>query len=242
MATQSRAPVILLTRPAAQSERFAQDLRRRVADCPIIVSPLLVPVFVEPVIPSRDWAAVIFTSETAVESVQRNAAYAELLSIRAFCVGDRTAKVAEAAGFRVHSANGTSRELAALIVSEVIAGPLLYLHGRETRGGLGEALNSAGLETVSLVCYAQEECGLSDEAIAALKGEGAVIAPVFSPRTGEILRRQVEQIGGSRSLSVVAISAAVEGFAGVEVIVAAQPTAFDVMNAVESKLRSLAEP
>ncbi|MEO8243532.1 MAG: uroporphyrinogen-III synthase [bacterium] len=242
MVPQSRAPVILLTRPAPQSEQFAAAVRVRFPDCPVVLSPLLAPVYFAPPIPPRDWTAVIFTSRTAVQSVERNAAYGAALPKLAFCVGNGTAQAATELGLHAISADGTSEDLLTLIRDHAPGGPLLYLHGREMREDLAEMLNSAGIETVSLTTYAQEAVALSPEAILTLHSGAPVIAPIFSPRTGAILARQLPHPPSGLTLCIVAISSAVDGIAGAEMVVARQPTADAVLNAIANKLQSLCEP
>ena len=90
MARQSQ-PTILLTRPLAQSQRFAAMVGGAV------IAPLMVPEFLSPPLPTRDFAAVVLTSETGVEAARRISAAGAPLPKRAFCVGDRTAKAAQAA-------------------------------------------------------------------------------------------------------------------------------------------------
>ena len=63
MARQSRAPTILLTRPQAQSRRFAQELRQ-VTDLPVLIAPLMEAHVLAPDLPKASFRAVILTSET----------------------------------------------------------------------------------------------------------------------------------------------------------------------------------
>ena len=86
MAPQSRAYPILLTRPAAQSARFAMVLQRRFVGVNILIAPLIEAVFLQPFVPRRDWAGVIFTSETGAMSARRIAADGTALPELAFCV------------------------------------------------------------------------------------------------------------------------------------------------------------
>ena len=234
MATQS---AILLTRPAAQSMRFADALRARVPDVAVVISPLIVPEYLTAGIPNRDWAALILSSETAAKAARRIAADGTALPSRAFCVGAQTARVARQAGFDAVSADGDGQALVALIRAQMIAGPLLYLSGRETRFDLANTLSEGGLETISVVVYAQNIQPLSDEATAVLLKQARVIAPVFSPRTGTILSQELARIGAMAVVDVVAISlAAGAAFSPGNVTTALHPDAPSMVQAVVARL------
>jgi uroporphyrinogen-III synthase len=234
MATQS---AILLTRPAAQSQRFAEALRVRVPDVVVVISPLIVPAFLTPDIPARDWTAVIFSSETAVQAARRIAADGGRLPSRAFCVGAQTARMAREAGFDAVSADGDGQALLALIQAQTPAGPLLHLCGRETRVDLAKMLSESRLETVSAVVYAQDILPLTAEATKLLLQDTPVLAPVFSPRTGAILAHELARIGARARVHVVAISpAAGEAFAPKDVTTALHPDAPSMIEAVASRL------
>ena len=62
MVRQSQAS-FLLTRPLAQSQRFAHGL---IGD--VVISPLMAPEFLRPKIAQKPYAAMIFTSETGVQA------------------------------------------------------------------------------------------------------------------------------------------------------------------------------
>ena len=245
MAPQSRAPTILLTRPAAQSSRFAAALTEHLPGIRIVTSPLIAPRFLSPALPDRDWTALILTSETAALSAQRITADHATLPRRAFCVGDRTAATARAAGFAPLSAKGDAAALVALILSHHPASPLLHLRGVESRGDIADQLITAGIETFEAISYAQESQDLTKEASAILTGTDPVIAAVFSPRTAEILVRECRRIGRVAPIMIVAMSAAVAAAAaplsGTPTI-AARPDAEAMLVAVLSRLAMWREP
>ncbi len=242
MATQSRAPVILLTRPAAGSARFAATLRARFPDLPIITSPLLAPRFLSPNLPARDWAALIFTSETAVQAAQRIAAEGTILPHRAFCVGDQTARAARAAGFDATSAAGDAQALLPLIQSRPMPGPLLHLHGADTRGDIANRLCAAGIDTVSAVAYAQDLQQLSETAAALLTSGSPVLAPVFSPRTAQALAQECHRIGAVLPVIVAISPAAAAPFAPHLAHIAAHPDATALLDAVALLLNAPPQP
>lgn len=210
MAAQSRLPRFLLTRPAAQGARFAADLRAAFAGARVTHSPLMAPAFALPDLPPGGFGALILTSETAVQGYRRLPAQMRAALPRlAFCVGDRTARAARAAGLRARSAGGDAAALVALILADRPAGRMLYLHGADRRGEVAERLLSAGLETHSALIYDQRPQPLTPAAQRLLSGRAPVIAPVFSPRTADLLAAQAPPGPGRAPLWIVALSPAV---------------------------------
>lgn len=243
MAIQSRAPAVLMTRPAAQSEAFVVALQERFPLVPVVISSLLVPRFLVPHLPKRKWTALIFTSQTAVEAARRMVAAGETLPTRAFCVGNRTALKAAAAGFVAISAEGDAQALVAMITAQAVQGPLLHLHGQDTRGDVGQNLCKAGVETVSEAIYTQDLCPLTAEAVALLLGPGPVLAPVFSPRSAEALARECRRIGATAALSIIAISpAAAQAFGPGDITIARQPDASAMIVAMALRMNARSKP
>lgn len=203
MAAQCFAPpIVLLTRPAAQSASFAQGLGAGVR---VVISPLMAPIFLTVDLPPGPLAGVIVTSQTGAEAAGRLRARLPGL---AWCVGDKTADAARAQGFTVRSANGDAEALHDLILLQT-TGPLLHLRGREARGDLARRLSASGVPTAERVVYAQEAQPLTDEAVALLTGPAPVIAPLFSPRSAEILGAECQRIKASAPLTLIAMSEAV---------------------------------
>lgn len=230
MAPQSRALPVLLTRPEAQGDRFAAMLRERFGDAvEILSSPLLAPVFLTPDLPKGDHAAVILTSETGVQAARRLLSRHALPEL-ALCVGDRTAQAARAAGFRARSASGDADALLAMILADPPHGPLLHLHGRETRGDLAARLAAAGCRVDAVTVYAQEPQPLSAQARALLDGDGPVVAPLFSPRTAQLFAATAPH---RAALWVAALSPAVAAALGdlpvARLVVAPRPDAADLI-------------
>jgi uroporphyrinogen-III synthase len=181
-------PAVLLTRPAAASARFAVAVAERFGThVDTILSPLMQPVYLRPALPDHTFAAVVFTSEAGVEGALRLISAGIALPARAYCVGRLTAEAARLAGFEARSADGDAAALAQMIRKESLAGPLLYLHGRDTRGDLAERLNSAGIVTHSALVYQQDLLPLGEEARGRLAVSCPVLIPIFSPRSADIL-------------------------------------------------------
>ncbi|MCW1918968.1 uroporphyrinogen-III synthase [Rhodobacter sp. KR11] len=229
MSAQPR-PLILLTRPEAQSQRFARDL-----GLPCLISPLIAPRFLHPEIPAH--RALILTSETGALAARG------LPPCRAYCVGDQTAATARALGFDAVSAQGDAKALIALILTDPVA-PLLHLRGCEARGDIAARLTAAGLPTAEALAYAQEERPLTAEAIAALRGTAPVLVPLFSPRSATLLAAELARIGATAPLRVVAMSQAVAEAARAldsraldpEPRIAARPDALSMREATRSAL------
>jgi uroporphyrinogen-III synthase len=192
MATQSRLPAFLLTRPAAQSRRFVAQLHQRFGpDIAITISPLLAPAFLTSPFPQGPFAALIFTSETGVAAYFAHPARPADLPKLAYCVGARTAKSARNAGLEPISADADAASLIALIRQQGQRGPLLHMCGRHTRGDIAQSLTDAGVPTQSCVIYDQIAQDLTKAAIDLLQGEQAVMVPLFSPRSAAVFCAQV---------------------------------------------------
>jgi uroporphyrinogen-III synthase len=190
MARQSRALAILLTRPQEQGDRFAADLKAALGSAVrVVLSPLLAPEYLMPTLPAVTFGAVILTSETGAQAAGRILATGQALPRRAWCVGNRTAEAARAAGFDALSAEGDAKALIAAILTADEPGPLLHLRGRNTRGAVFETLNSAGIVTYDAVCYEQVAQPLIPAAHDVLGQEEPVIVPLFSPRTAHLFAK-----------------------------------------------------
>lgn len=207
MARQSRAPVVLLTRPAPQSQRFARALQARLPSVQVVVSPLMQTEWLHPPLPDRPFHALILTSETGAEAAGHLRAAGTPLPETAFCVGPRTTDTARAAGFAAISADGDVHALAALIRAAQPQGPLLHIRGEDVAGNLAETLTNSELETHSAILYAQRPCPLSPAAFTLLQAEGPVLVPLFSPRSAQILAQALPP-EAKAPLWIVAISPA----------------------------------
>lgn len=238
MARQSRLPSFLLTRPAAQGARFAAALRRRFGgNITILNSALMAPQFLTPKVPDIRFQALIFTSETGVLAFQQVFAETGLAAgAQAWCVGDRTASAARAAGLIPLSAKGDAEALFQAIVAARPSGALLHLHGKEVRGNLVERLVSAGIETYSSIIYAQQPQPLTPQACAALQASDAILLPLFSPRTAALFYAEAQKIHLHAPLWVAALSPAVavaiKDLPVADLIIAARPDAEAMLDAL----------
>lgn len=194
------APTVLLTRPAAQSARFAKAL----GDVEVVISPVLEVQYRDLAVNPGDYDGLIFTSENGVRAA---AAGAKLRGQRGYAVGQRTAKVAAEFGLDLQPAGGTAEDLVAMIKTDKPAGRWLHLRGVHSRGDIAKKLNNAGLETDTVVIYEQAERPLTPAARTLLAKEGLVILPVFSPRTAALLGQMCQ--GTRAELIVIGLSPSV---------------------------------
>lgn len=238
---------ILLTRPEAGARAFARALSAAGVTAPVTVAPLLAIVPLDPdgepgaTAPWPD-AGVIFTSAHAV------AAHAALTPARpvAWCVGDATAAAARAAGYPARSAAGDAAALVRMILSAEGAGrgPLVHARGREARGGIAEKLAAAGIPVREVVVYDQVARPLGVAGRALLSGAGAVVMPVFSPRSARLAGQAAAD--ARAALHPVAISAAAArawqgtGAPGHPPLVADRPDAAAMVAAVRRALHAAA--
>lgn len=196
-------PTLILTRPAEKSRAVLGAVEARLGrQVPAILSPII---DIVPTGASVDFAGIgglILTSENA-GLVLKDADLPK--GLRAYCVGDSTAKAAAKLGLDAKSASGTANDLLTLIVADPPRGPLLHLRGRHVTGDLVGALASRGIPASEVICYDQIARPLTAEAKAAVL-ERATVVPLYSPRSAALVR---EGLGGFASQArVIAISAA----------------------------------
>lgn len=205
--SDNAAPLILLTRPRAASERAAAALRDRFGDA---VTPVIAPL-IEIVATMAAWDlsgvdGLIFTSEVGVTTF---AGAETRRDLPVWCVGDRTTAAAQAAGFSAVSANGAADDLLAMITKAAPPGRLLHLQGVHTRGDLVPRLRAAGIDTVGLAIYDQVETPVPAALKAALSQSDPVIIPLFSPRTAMLFAKTAGEWPGAHCIPV-AFSGAVK--------------------------------
>ncbi|WP_347311680.1 uroporphyrinogen-III synthase [Defluviimonas sp. SAOS-178_SWC] len=225
-------PTLLLTRPEAQSRRFADSFRARFgADWPVVISPLSEIALLSPELPEGHWPDLIFSSENVVQ------AYAHLTSDRsatAWCVGGHTASVAKAAGFRTRTGPGDAEGLCKAIIAAGTVTRLLYPRPVHAAGAVQKTMEFAGIETVSVVLYDQIARPPSADALRLLAGPTPVLLPLFSPRSAALAADAFE--ARSAPLWIAAISNATaeagRGLRAARRIVASRPDAEAVLDAL----------
>ena len=219
-------PKLIITRPAPDGARFAAqfDAHR------VILSPLQ---RIDPVDATCDARAVIFTSTNGVAQAARLG----MSSGPAWCVGARTAHMAQAAGFDAQSADGNVEDLLRLIIAAKPDMPMAHIRGCDARGDLAPRLRAAGFDCADCIAYMQTPVPLSADAIAAIDGAEPVIIPLFSPRAAQLLSDQVT-IGPH--ITVIAISKAVAtNLDAANIITAPQPNGDAMLLATKQVLAML---
>lgn len=181
-------PTLIVTRPAPQGEAFAKAIAARWGGAlQIILSPLLAIQPIPVATDLNDITGVIFTSANGV------AAAGDLRlsqGLTAWCVGQKTAALAQSAGFDPIIGPGDAAGLVQLIIDRAPAGPLAHIRGQHSRGDVCAHLNQSSVSCVEVIAYDQAVCPLTLEAKEALKGKEPIVFPLFSPRTVAILTKE----------------------------------------------------
>lgn len=210
-------PTLLLTRPEAQSQAFLglceARLGRRI---PVVLSPLM---RIEPLgdLPELDrFATIVVTSGNGVKRLGSALAGRQVRT-----VGTGTAGKARDLGAEARALGENVDAFLAHVHD--ISGPVLVVRGVHSRGNLASRLAEAGHEVEEAVLYDQVAVPLNSAARGLLAGSSPVVAPVFSPRTAQLLAATTIEA----PLTVIAISpAAAEAWRGVgKVRVAERPDA-----------------
>lgn len=191
--TDNGAPLILLTRPRPQSERFAAQIEGLAE---IIIEPLqqIVPTGAVP--PLDNIRGLIFTSENAVHLFGKTS---QAPGLPTWCVGPRTTALASDLGLQAKAGGGDADALLATIMADAPPGPLLHLHGKHARGALAARLSAAGIETHGAEIYDQQALAPS-RPLAPMAKCRKVIAPLFSPRSASLFVENLEEFSGNWQL------------------------------------------
>lgn len=185
---------IVVTRP----EEDAVPLRRKLESLnhTVITVPLLAIVPRPDVtIPPRSYQAIAITSANGIRSL---AGQPQLKSVRILTVGPQSLAAARAAGFETAEAHGGDvTGLAAFVAASLSPadGPILYLSGAETTGGLEARLTEAGFGCDRVIIYDACPAQTLGAAAEALR-RGAVDAVLlYSPRSAKIWCELIEREG-----------------------------------------------
>ena len=201
--SDNAAPLVILTRPRAASERFAEALRAEVGPVATAILPLMDMVPIVDDLELEGVAALIFTSATGVETF---AALSGDRSLNAWCVGDRTAEAARDIGLKATSARGDAEALIALMTEARPEGRLLHLHGAHVSVDVAGRLVENGLRAEARAIYDQVSVAPGDAMAAALAHDGPILVPLFSPRSARLFVEAAGQ-GTDRTVPVVISSA-----------------------------------
>ncbi len=227
------SPALLLTRPFQESETFGRlcssRLKRQVRQ---VISPVFEVAPVEMHVELDRFPTLVFSSPNAVRILAERHA---VKNRSAICVGDKTAATAAMVGMKSVSANGSADDLVDLLKNMSPPAPLLHVRGLQTRGHIAGRLSASGIETHEAIAYRQSAMKLNDEAVDLVSGDSAVLVPVFSPRSAQILSKQIPE--KTAPLHLIAMSKSVAGAWTARrdsLTVAQRPDAAAMMDAVAS--------
>lgn len=197
-------PGLLITRPAAAADAFAQRVRARFgAALDIIVSPILTISYRPLALDLGRYPTLIFTSAHAVRAL---ATVTQHRDVTCYAVGGATREAALAEGFDAKDGGGTAALLAQRILRDTPQTPCLYLRGAHVACDLAKTLSSAGIDTQETVIYDQQEAALNPAAQQLLSSDRSVMLPLFSARSAALF---FDRYAATGPLDVVAMSAAI---------------------------------
>lgn len=235
-------PTLLLTRPAEQSQRFAQSVAAVLgADWPMVISPMSRLDILTTALPLEGVESLVFTSETGVAAFLR---LSDRRDLRVWCVGERTAAAARAAGLPVIVGPGDGAGMIEAIVDTAPQGLMLYVHGLHMAVDVARELTKAGLKARGVTAYDQIALPPTPQALALLMGEAPVLLPLFSGRAAQLLTR-LNPLPRA-PLHIAAISPAVAEAAAVlkprRIEVAREPNAAMMLDALQRLIAARADP
>lgn len=201
---------MLVTRPEPDASETAGKLSALGIDP--VVEPLLRYETLPTSLPDpQGFAALVLTSGNALRALRERGVAQTFRHLRAYAVGDRTADAARKLGFAdVVSAHGDAHDLVALLAEAGLAGPLLYLAGRERSADLGTALARHGVMLITAEIYAMTPvAALSAPVRAAIELGDIGAALFFSRRTAETFIEVSGGVAARKRLSLLCLSEAV---------------------------------
>lgn len=174
---------IILTRPKAQSDAYARQLKAEFGDAiKVIIAPLLAIRQVAAEFDPDNISYLLFTSLNAVESY---AAQFERRDIPCLCVGNRTAETARSHGLLAESADGAADDLLRLVKNRMLgkSGHLHYMRGRQVASDLASILREAGYTIHQSIVYEQIRISLPNQTKSIFATGKRILVPLFSPMT-----------------------------------------------------------
>lgn len=177
---------LLVTRPEPECHKTAERIRvlgAEPVEAPMLELSITLPTHFD----LAGVTALAVTSARIAGLLKEHGQCAELTALPVFCVGDRTARAMQDAGFEnVHSANGDVAALAEMIAAKQPGGHLLYPCARDRAGELEGDLAQRGIRCEPIVAYAMEPVTALPQAVLAslhVKAIDGVL--IYSKRTAE---------------------------------------------------------
>lgn len=182
---------ILLTRPLAASTELAEILARD-GRHQCVIEPMLAIENLQPEIDFAGAGAIVMTSANAVRAAQGLAGIARAKGLPLYCVGERSAQLADELGWSTIGGVGRDvDDLRQIMRAAQIAGPVIYLAGADRAGEL------AGEPVV--IYRARAATGFSAGFLAGFADVEAVC--LFSARTAQIFMGLVGEANLGEKLS-----------------------------------------
>lgn len=237
MAVHSR-PIVLLTRPRAASERFADGMD----GFDVVIAPLMEIAGTGAEVTLNGLRGLILTSENAVPFLPAWSP-APPAPLPAFCVGPRTAEAAGAAGFAAEVLGPDAEGLVKALRTRRPEGPLLHVHGVQTRGEVAGRLRACGLDVRDVAVYDQRALPPGPEFAQAIaqRAQGGhtdhptLIVPLFSPASATRFAEALGEMPGQMTLLAMspAVKRALPKRLQDHTTIIPHPTGADMRSAVE---------
>lgn len=232
-------PRLLLLRPKVQSRRFAMQVCARFGDrIRIVEAPLQEIRFLPVILPAPLPDALILTSENGVTAAT---GIARLAGMPVCCVGERTAALAQQAGFGLLGQFLTADDLVSGLVKDrgnLPAASFLHVRGTHARGDIARRLSIVGLTCAEIVAYDQVDLPPAPALLETLTQDGPTIAMLFSARSARLFAAAIGKL--RPAIAVIALSKAVaeayDGPAPLGIRVADAPTGEAMLAAMTMEL------
>jgi uroporphyrinogen-III synthase len=219
MGETTEALTLLLTRPEAQSRAFAARLAALAGrPLPHVIAPLFEVVPTGAGIPGQGVLAL--TSGRAVENLPAGV----LKGRRVYCIGAVTAGLVRAAGAEALLAGDDGEALVARLMADR-PGSVVLLRGDHVAGDPATRLIAAGIPVTEIRVYATRDLPLNDAALVLLAEGGAILAPVFSPRSADLLARAAAEALPRLTVAAISRAAAAPLAGAARVVVSTRPDA-----------------
>lgn len=191
---------LLVTRPLAEAERTAEQLRRH--GHAALIAPVLTiePIF-DVALDPASFDAIVMTSGNAPRALAEQPLPDRVLALPVVAVGGQTAQAARAAGFSdVVSADGDAGDLLALVRGRFAGGArLVYLAGSDRSRDLAAELAPSGIEVETRVVYrADAATRLPADVEQAIRG-GVVEGVLHYSRRSTVIFLSCADAGGLRA-------------------------------------------
>ena len=227
--------LLLLTRPLDGNERFCSNIKHLLNRCEILDNPIQKIEFLPAADEVKKKSILIFTSINGLRSAEKY----NLINKKCFVVGENTKRVATSLGYEVLGFASNQENLLKLIKSNKPSENMVHIRGKHTVGNLCDSLKRSAVSCMDIVGYNQKPLKIKKKTLQKIQSGKPVILPIFSSRTAELLKSNLDLTG----FNIVAISEAVEkileGIELGELVISEQPDLKSMQEATLAILRRL---